>query len=564
MLTIFSFYFPFASSFFSEGLLFFGLPLVLFLPLFVKQDVLIFNHSTEKKKIFFLILRLVQGIIFFCFVIDAFQLFASVGREQHSLLHSGNFFFRHDVLSSTINLFLTGLTLHYLYLTAFVFSRTTKTITYCSEIPFLIMCTLLSLRLFIAANDLILIIILLEIAAFCSVIYIGIQSVSSTEYSISIEATIKYFIINAFSVSLLLLAICGYFYLTTSTNLVDIITFFYKNPYMCIFFTEQLILLQLIFFFAYLIKLGAAPVHQWVPDVYEGAETIVTTFLVLIISPALMFKLIMFLKVLTTIPASILLLKYLFLITGILSIVFGTFGAFYQTRIKRFIAYSGLTHLGFLLLGCCFNTTLGYFAFFFYLIIYIMTNVCFFTFLLICQQQSNIQVRLIYFNQLKVFIQSSFFFFVCLVICLFSFAGIPPFAGFFAKFFVLGVLLQQKNILVVLFLIGNILIGTFMYLRFLKISLFEPNRFLEQQSWSETLKSSFVLLPRTFVAVFADYQLWVKSQNIVYNIKTYDSWQLFIYSILVWGLGFLSFFFFFLAPYSLGIFELVLILLTIY
>jgi len=563
MLTFLSVYFPVASSFFVEGLLFVTLPFLLGLPIFLPQDDLLFNSVTRKKKIFFLVLRLTQGILFFCILIEGLYLLFSAAPFQ-ILSHNGNFFFRHDLLSSLINFFLTLLTLYYTYLVAFVFSRTTKFIKYSHEIPFLIVCTLLCLRLFIAANDLILLVILLEISAFCSIIFIGIQSVSSTDYSLSIEATLKYFIINALAVSLLLLSICGYFYVTTSTNLNDIVFFFYKYPFLCIFFTEQLILLQVAFFFAYLIKLGAAPVHQWVPDVYEGAETLVTAFLVLLISPALMFKLGIFFKLLTGVPVSITIVYHLFLVTGLLSIVFGTLGAFYQTRIKRFIAYSALTHLGFMLLGCCFNTTLGYFSFFFYLIIYIFTNICFFTFLLICQMQVDTQARLIYFNQLKLSIQTSFFLFLCLVICLFSFAGVPPFAGFFAKFFILSVLVEQNRFYLVLFLVIAILIGTFMYLRFLKISLFESNRFLDAQTWEITLKSSFRLFPRTLVAVFADYQLRLKLQNVVYNIQTFDTWQLVIFSGLLWVLGFIFLFVIFLAPYSLGILELVTVLLTQY
>lgn len=347
MLTTLFIYFPFVSSFFVEGLLFLCLPILLFLPLFIKQEDFLFNTITLNKKIFFLILRVSQFIVFLCILIDIFQILFIIENTQSLLvLHTGNFFFRHDLVSTTLNLILTALTLQYLYLTAFVFSRTTRYITYCFEIPFLIVCTLFCLRLFIAANDLMLIVILLEIAAFCSIIYIGIQSVSSTDYCLSIEATIKYFIINAFAVSILLAAVCGYFYLTTSTNIVEIVFFFYKHPFLSVFFTEQLIFLQLLFFFAYLIKVGASPFHQWVPDVYEGAETLVTAFLVLLISPALMFKLIMFFKFITAIPVSMVALQQLFFTTGCLSIVFGTFGAFYQTRIKRFIAYSGLTHLG--------------------------------------------------------------------------------------------------------------------------------------------------------------------------------------------------------------------------
>ena len=226
---MFSAYFPITSSFFVEVVLFFLLPCFLLLPLVLNSGNLAFVTAAIQKKIFFLVLRAAQLILLLFLFVDCFHFGQTLTSELHStiLLHTGNFFFRHDLFIWFVNIFLTALTLHYLYLVAFVFSKTTKTVTYIAEIPFLVLCTLLCLRLFIATNDLILMVILLEIAAFCSLIYIGIQSVSSNQYSLSIEATLKYFIINAVAVALLLLAISGYFYLTTSTNLIDIVTHFY-------------------------------------------------------------------------------------------------------------------------------------------------------------------------------------------------------------------------------------------------------------------------------------------------------------------------------------------------
>lgn len=560
------------TSFFSEILLFCFLPISLCLPfMFNSQDqngTVRYNDATRRKKYFFLLLRFAQILIVLSLAIDVFITYPSAGTSESLfnivLLHAGNFFFRHDFLVWFVNFFLTALTLFYLYLVAFVFSRTNTNISYITELPFLIICTLLALRLFIATNDLTLMVILLEITAFCSVIYIGVQSLSAPTFSLPIEAAIKYFIINAIAVALLLFAISLYFYLTGSNNLIDVSTFFYRYPHTSIFFMEQIILTQFLFFFAYLIKLGASPMHQWVPDVYEGAETLVTTFLVLLISPALVFKFLMLFKIFLTIPTTSILVTKLMLVCGCLSIIFGTFGAFYQTRIKRFIAYAGLTHLGFMLLGLGFNTFLSYYAFLFYLLIYVLTNLCFFSFLLLCQYYADSLLRLVFINQLKFQIQNSFFLFLCLLICLFSFAGIPPFAGFFAKFFVLALLIQQKQYFMFFFLIVAILIGTFMYLRFLKISLFETDPVLEQTPWYQTLKSVFFVLPTTLVTVVTDLQFKVKLQNVLYKKKILDCWQQWILSSLTGLLSFLTFFIFFFAVYNGIVFDLSLTVLTLY
>lgn len=553
------------TPFFTESFLFFSLPVLLFFTPFLNFLNKETNLSvvTQKKKYFFFSLRFVQLVLCLVLIGDLFQDCSS------PILHAGNWFFRQDRITWFINFFLTIIVLYYTYLVAFTFSRTTPNVSYIIEIPFLILCTILSLRLFIATNDLVLMIILLEIASFCSIIFIGSQSISPVTYSLSIEATIKYFIINAVSVALLLFSISGFFYLTNSTNVTDIINYFYNHPANCVFFTEQILFFQFIFFFAFLIKLGAAPLHQWLPDVYEGAETLVTCFLVIIISPALLFKFICLLKAFTSLPTTIYFLSNWLFFTGLLSIAIGTIGAFYQTRIKRFVAYSSLTHLGFMLLGISFNSLLGYFSFFFYVVIYIITNMCFFTFLLFCQNYIKIgeknETRVIFINQLRLYIQTSFFFFLCLVICLFSFAGIPPFAGFFAKFFVLSILMQNNAWPFAISLISAILIGTFMYLRFLKISLFEEDVFLRGESWSVTVASFFYTIPKTLVAIFADYQLFFRaSQPVFYKIRTLDMWQQWLITGLWWLLSFITLFFFFFSIYCLAIFELSILLVAYY
>lgn len=539
--------------FYSEWLLFLSLPVLLSVNLLINKvplqaTVLSDLEQTNKKKRFFIALRLAQFIVFFILIHD---LWFGIQNPLINgfLLHGGNFFFRFDNFIWFINLFLSAITLYYLYLVAFSFTRTYATTKYVVELPFLILCTLLSLRLFIAANDLILVIILLEITTFCSIILMGLQGLSSNRFSLSLEATIKYFIINAIAVAFLLFSILGYYYLTKSTNLSDITVFFFNYPFLSVFVAEYCLLIQIIFLFAYFIKLGIAPVYQWVPDVYEGVELLITAFLVLLVSPALMFKFLMFFKQIyfVLLTSDVMLTTTLY--CGILSLLIGTFGAFYQTRIKRFIAYSGLTHVGFMLIGLSTNTVLGYFSFLFYLIIYIITNICFFTLLIFCQSFQKRQQTIIFINQLKYQIQSSFFFLCSFLICIFSFAGIPPFGGFFAKFFVISSLLQYSYLNLILFVFLAIIIGTFLYLRFLKIVFFED-----------------VVLREIF--------LFVKQFNFTYKVKHFlrqasndilsDSWTNWLLSVLFWLLGFLTIFFFFFPIYSLGLFELIILLLTTY
>jgi len=146
-------------------------------------------------------------------------------------------------------------------------------------------------------------------------------------------------------------------------------------------------------------KLGSAPLHNWVPDVYEGAEFLFTAFLILVISPALNFKFFVFIKLLLPIFEIYHLIFMFFLVCGFLSIILGVTNAVVQTRLKRFLAYASINHLGFILLSLGTPSYIGFFASLFYLFTYILTNLTFFGLILIIQQFNF--VTFIYLNQLK-------------------------------------------------------------------------------------------------------------------------------------------------------------------
>jgi NADH-quinone oxidoreductase subunit N len=256
---------------------------------------------------------------------------------------------------------------------------------------------------------------------------------------------------------------------------LDIALFSLFEPAVVYEHLETIVLLQLFFFFSYFIKLGAAPFHQWVPDVYEGVELLVTSFLVLIISPVLVFKLFAFTKLLLPLFDSHNPIFFLFSLCGLLSIILGTFHAFSQTRIKRFLAYTGITHLGYILLSLGTSSFLGFFAGFFYLFFYIITNMVLFSLLLLMRKISG--VSLIFLSHLKILLNDNVMLFVFFLIPLLSFAGFPPFAGFFSKLFMLGALVDRESILFLLLLVFYIVLSAYLYLRFIKIALFEKKSF---------------------------------------------------------------------------------------
>jgi len=386
----------------------------------------------------------------------------------------GHGLIRQDLLTRTFGLLLNVLMLFYLFLMGEYFKKTQKTFRYTLELPVLLVTIFLSLKIFLIAVDLILLVLALELAAYCSIILLGLQTTSSGANLFSVEAAIKYFIFNAVGVAFLLFSASGYFSLFASVNLLDVSALGTLNPLLAYMTTENILLFQSMFFFGYLIKLGAAPLHQWVPDVYEGAELFLTALLVLIVGPVLNLKLFMLAKMLLstgTFSSSPMLWGFLFV--GVFSVFWGSFNAFSQTRIKRFLAYTGITHLGFILLSFGTGTFFGYIAAFLYLLFYLGANLVFFSLLIISRQLSG--VSLIFLNQLKLIVNQNAFFLLFFVIPLFSYAGFPPFAGFFTKLFALAAIIDLNSPKMVLLLVLLIVFSAYLYLRLVKLMLFETS-----------------------------------------------------------------------------------------
>lgn len=397
---------------------------------------------------------------------------------NYVLIGYDNFCFRQDFIIQFFNLLISSTTLYYmLIMKSYLIDIKSNCngFKFPFEIPGLILLILLSLRCFIATTDLLIFVLCLEITTFSVTILLTLRitRVRSIIYNIfPIEAAIKYFVLNAISVSLLIFSIIGYYQLTTSTDLIDITNYFLFFPENKYIFSNVLIFIHLIFLFAYFIKLGAAPMHQWVPDVYEGVETLMTTLLVVVINFALNLKFLLIVKQLlfqTFIDDTN--IQYLFIFIGFISVITGTINAFYQTRIKRFLAYAGITHFGFICLGLSTQDLIGYIGVLLYLFIYILTNIGIFTILLLCQKIERKPI--IYISQLKNIFHSNEQLFLIFLTIILSFAGIPPFAGFFSKLFILATLINYGFYYSLFILVISIIINAYLYLRFLKIALFE-------------------------------------------------------------------------------------------
>lgn len=437
----------------------------------------------------------------------------------------GIMFFRQDFLSIIFIIIVNFSVLVYLLILLNFFNTTKLNYKYMNEVPILIVTVFLSLKVFLSSYDFITIIISLELATLCTIILLSLQ-LTTKDNVFPIEASIKYFLFNAVAMGFMLIGITGYFLFIENYNLLDFSLQSLLNPYFHVLNFDSLIVLHFFFFLGYLMKLGSAPFHQWVPDVYEGVEFILTAFLILVISPALNLKFFIFIKLLIPNLDFYNLIFGFFLLCGFLSIIIGVFNAIGQFKLKRFLAYASINHLGFILISLATPTFIGFFASLFYLFTYIFTNMAFFTIILMVQQFNLLTV--IYLNQLKSLMNHSYFLFSLLLIPIFSFAGFPPFAGFFGKLFVFSSLLDFNKIYILIFIIMYVVINAYLYLRFIKISLFENKKF-----------QFYIPVNFNYKKITTNYQLTKKFQFLVEPPLTLKTQLCFLFFINCFLFGFL-------------------------
>lgn len=287
----------------------------------------------------------------------------------------------------------------------------------------------------------------------------------------SSEAGLKYFVLGAFSSGLLLFGVSMIYGFTGTTNFDDLYSLFLPNAFLQE--THSGLLIGLVFFsVGFLFKLGVFPFHMWVPDVYEGAPTIVTTLLASLSKFAIAAA---FIKIYIYVFFSFAFYWYrLFVVLGILSVIFASIAAIYQEKIKRLLAYSGIAHMGYVLLALSSNSLEGLFSAYYYLIVYSLTSLAVFIILLSVRRYTN-------FLKLKTLSEFSSLFrnnpplAFSLSILMFSLAGIPPLAGFFSKLFVFLSLLNVGNYLASTVVIVTSVVSTFYYLWVVKIIFFKDH-----------------------------------------------------------------------------------------
>ena len=316
------------------------------------------------------------------------------------------------------------------------------------------------------------------------VIYLGLELLTLASYAlvalrrdngVATEAAMKYFVLGALASGFLLYGMSMMYGATGSLDINAVFKAINSGQ-----IRHQVLIFGLVFIVAGLaFKLGVVPFHLWIPDVYQGAPTAVT--LLIGGAPKLAaFAIMIRLLVEGMLPLA-LDWQQMLLVLSVGSLIIGNLAAIAQTNLKRMLAFSTISHMGFVLLGMMSGVVNGninsaanaYSSSMFYVVTYVLTTLASFGVILLLAREGFESEEISDFAGLN---QRSPLYAAVMAICLFSLAGIPPMVGFYAKLSVLQALIasgQTFQIGLAVFAVAMSLIGAFFYLRVVKVMYFD-------------------------------------------------------------------------------------------
>ncbi len=318
----------------------------------------------------------------------------------------------------------------------------------------------LGMLLLVSANSLITIYLGLELLSLSLYALVALQRDSAK----SSEAAMKYFVLGALASGMLLYGMSILYGVTGTLDLSELLIKVSVSDDKRVLLVFGLVFLLVGIAF----KLGVAPFHMWIPDVYEGAATPVTQFI------GTAPKLAAFAMALRLLVDGLWGLaeewRQMLIILAVLSMGIGNLLAIAQTNLKRMLAYSTIAHMGFMLLGLLSATASGYAASLFYVTVYaLMSMGAFGAIILLSSRQSEADEL----SDLTGLARRSPWFGFIVLILMFSMAGVPPFAGFWAKWFVLKEVVQAHDVWLATVAVMFSLVGAYYYLRVIKIMYFD-------------------------------------------------------------------------------------------
>jgi NADH-quinone oxidoreductase subunit N len=381
----------------------------------------------------------------------------TVGTHTNNVVYLFNGMYVDDSMSDVLKMLsYIGLSMVFVYSRQYLLLRGLFT----GEFMVLALFSLLGMNVMISANHFLTLYLGLELLSLSLYAMVALQRNSVT----ATEAAMKYFVLGALASGLLLYGMSMLYGATGSLELGVI-----SNAIAHGALHKTLLTFGLAFILSGLaFKLGVVPFHMWVPDVYHGAPTPMTMLI------GSVPKLAAFAFTARILVEGMQPLEHdwsgMLIVLAVASMALGNFAAIAQTNIKRMLAYSTITHMGFMLLGLVSGTIEGYSSAMFYTVVYMMMSLGAFGMIMLLSRAGFEADKLDDFKGLN---QRSPWLAFMMMLLMLSMAGIPPTVGFYAKFSVLNAIIQTGHVQLAIIAVMLSLIGAFYYLRIIKLMYFD-------------------------------------------------------------------------------------------
>ena len=354
------------------------------------------------------------------------------------------------------------------------------------EYPVLVLSAILGMMVMISSNDLIVFYMGLELQSLA----LYVLASFNRDNLLSTESGLKYFILSALSSGLLLYGCSLIYGFSETTNFNEILNNSRGAEY-GLTFGIVFVLVGLAF------KISAVPFHMWAPDVYQGSPTSVTIFFAILPKIAALTVFIRFLYV----PFINMIDQWQMIIIfiSIASMIFGAVAAIGQTNLKRLVAYSSIGHMGYALAGLSVGTNQGIQSSITYISIYFVMNLAFFSCLFMLRRGDNYFEKI---DDLSGLSKNHPILAFSMMVILFSLAGIPPLAGFFAKFYIFMAVIEQSMYFLAVVGLLSTVVAAFYYLRIIKIIYFDPEKEMYEKNHHIGLKITLFLSTIFITAYF--------------------------------------------------------------
>jgi len=345
------------------------------------------------------------------------------------------------------------------------------------EYPILLLSSILGMSIMISSNDLIVFYMGLELQSLALYVLASFKR----ENPLSAESGLKYFVLSALSSGLLLYG-CSLIYGYAGSTNFDIISSNINSVNYGLTLGIVFILVGLAF------KISAVPFHMWAPDVYQGSPTSVTIFFAILPKIAALTVFIRFLYI----PFINLIDQWqvIIIFLSIASMIFGAVAAIGQKNLKRLMAYSSISHMGFALAGLAVGTNEGIQSSITYMSLYVIMNLSFFSSLFMLKINQKYYETI---DDLSGLSKNHPMLSLAMLVSLFSLAGIPPLAGFFAKFYIFMAVIEQEMYFLAIVGLLSTVVAAFYYLRIIKTIYFDEEKQKYDKDHNLGLKLSLIL-----------------------------------------------------------------------